>query len=83
MINWAARKKGGVWYPEAEAYFAIGLVNNVQRWPQDPYFPFSSLYNVVLHGVEVWKNPILSLLIPSSTLAREVFRGNSNNFIEV
>ena len=57
MINWGARKKGGVWYPEAKAYFAIGLVNNVQRWPQDPYFPFSSLYNVVLHGVEVWKNP--------------------------
>ena len=53
MINWAARKKGGVLYPEAKAYFAIGLVNNVQRWPQDPYFPFSSLYNVVLHGVEV------------------------------
>ena len=53
MINWAARKKGGVWYPEAKAYFAIGLVNNVQHWPQDPYFPFSSLYNVVLHGVEV------------------------------
>ena len=54
MINWhGQRAKKVVSDIPRLAYFAIGLVNNVQHWPQDPYFPFSSLYNVVLHGVEV------------------------------
>ena len=44
---------------------------NVQHWPQDLYFPFSSL---VLHFYEVWKCEItlLYFLIPSSSLLRGV-----------
>ena len=49
---------------------------NVQRWPQDPYFPFSSS---VLHFSEVWKCEInlLSFLISSSTLLKSVEVWNS------
>ena len=44
-----------------------GWATNVQRWPQDPYFPFSPL---VLYFSEVLKceTTLLSFLIPSSTL---------------
>ena len=51
---------------------------NVQRWPQDPYFPFSSL---VLHFSGVWKCEItlLSLLIPSSMLIKRVEVWNSQS----
>ena len=52
------------------------MCHNVQRWPQDPCFPFLSL---VLHFSEVWKCEItlLSFLIPSSTLLRCVEVRNS------
>ena len=59
--------------------FISRLATNVQRWPQDPYFPFSSF---VLHLSEVWKCEValLSFLIPSSTLLRCVEVWNSHTF---
>ena len=64
VISWV----GWVW--------SSGGSTNVQRWPQDPYFPFSSL---VLHFSEVWKCEItlLSFLIPSSILIKRVEVWNS------
>ena len=60
-------------------HFPSVLHTNLQRWPQDPYFPFSSL---ALHLSEVWKCEItlLSFLIPSSTLLRCVEVWNSHTF---
>ena len=57
----------------------VFVSTNVQRWPQDPYFHFSSL---VLHLSDVWKCEItlLSFLIPSSTLLRCVEVWNSHTF---
>ena len=66
------------WSDKVSPYYSfVGRSpTNVQRWPQDRYFPFSSL---VLHLSEVWKCEIalLSFLIPSSTLLRSAEVWNS------